>query len=146
LPPAAATLFDAIVQIERFDGATDADRLLSCYRIAEACHAVDQPDLPAWSIESFTAKWAYGFDSSPRQSWLGTDDSGKLIGCYLLTLPEHDKHCPGEVPPECGAAAPPDWCRHSAARALRGSGPPGPADRPCLRRLARCRVRRQRRR
>jgi len=78
------------VRIEQFDGLADAQRVRDCYGIAEASWAVDQPDLAGWSLGSFTAKWADGFDTSPRETWIGTDGSGEPVGCYLLTLPARE--------------------------------------------------------
>jgi GNAT superfamily N-acetyltransferase len=82
---------DAGVDIERFDGAVDPDRLESCFHIVQACIRADQPaDQPPWSLRSFTAKWVEGFDGNPHESWAGTDASGEVVGCYLLTLPSRE--------------------------------------------------------
>jgi GNAT superfamily N-acetyltransferase/RimJ/RimL family protein N-acetyltransferase len=76
------------VEIERFDGQAEPDRVRDCFRIVLACFAVDQPDQPNWSLGSFTSKWVDGFDGSPHESWIATDAAGEAVGCYLLTLPD----------------------------------------------------------
>jgi GNAT superfamily N-acetyltransferase len=76
------------VDITRFNGADDRGTLESCHRLVQQCLRADQPaDQPEWSLASFTAKWVDGFDGSPQESWAGTDTSGAVVGCYLLTLP-----------------------------------------------------------
>lgn len=78
------------MNIERFDGQADLEGLRNCFGIAKACWPVDEPGLPEWSLGTFTAKWAHGFDTSPQESWLACNDAGEPDGCYLLTLP--DRH------------------------------------------------------
>jgi RimJ/RimL family protein N-acetyltransferase len=127
------------VLIEEFDGAIEPDRVLSCFRILEACRPVDQPDLPAWSLESFSAKWGQGFDSNPRERWFGTSPSGEPIGCYLLTLPDRDNTSQAMIelmvaPEHRRAGAGTELLAHAASRArqagrigLRGSALDGNA-------------------
>ncbi len=84
-------MLDAGVEIKRFDGADDPERLERCFRIVQACIKADQPaDQPPWSLASFTAKWVEGFDGNPHESWAGSDASGEVVGCYLLTLPSRE--------------------------------------------------------
>ena len=76
------------MDIERFDGQAEPDRVRDGFRILLACYAVDQPDQPNWSLGTFTAKWVEGFGGGPQQSWIATDGGGEAVGCYLLTLPD----------------------------------------------------------
>jgi GNAT superfamily N-acetyltransferase len=78
------------VIIERFDGVSDTEQLRSCFDIASESWLVDEPTMPALSFGSFRGKWGQGFDDSPRQCWLCTDDSGEPLGSYLLTLPDQE--------------------------------------------------------
>lgn len=78
------------VHIERFDPLTDTRRLRTCYQLLEAGRPADHPCLSPQSFEEFTRWWAHGYDGSPRQTWLASDDSGEPVGCYLLTLPERE--------------------------------------------------------
>jgi GNAT superfamily N-acetyltransferase len=84
-------MLDAWVDIAQFDGRNDAGTLESCYRLVQSCLRADQPaGQPEWSLPSFTGKWVDGFDSNPHESWAGTDSSGAVVGCYLLTLPSRE--------------------------------------------------------
>ncbi len=86
-----ARLLDAGVDIARFDGRDDTGTLESCYHLVQRCLRADQPaDQPPWSLASFTAKWVEGFDGNPHESWAGSDASGAVVGCYLLTLPSRE--------------------------------------------------------
>jgi GNAT superfamily N-acetyltransferase len=76
------------VDIERFDGRAEPNRVRDCFGIEMACLPVDQPDQPPWSLGIFTAKWVDGFGAGPQESWIATDPSGAAVGSYLLTLPD----------------------------------------------------------
>ena len=76
--------------IERFDPAADAGRLRACHEIVAAGRHYDDPSMPPRSFASFTAWWAHGYNSNPRQAWLATDTTGEPVGCYLLILPERE--------------------------------------------------------
>jgi GNAT superfamily N-acetyltransferase len=76
--------------IERFDPRGEASKLRACYDITKAGWPIDHPDEPTWAVDSFTGKWAEGFDTAPLQAWLATDDSGTPVGCYLLRLPDRE--------------------------------------------------------
>jgi GNAT superfamily N-acetyltransferase len=39
---------------------------------------------------AFAGKWARGYDTAPRQTWLASDDSGEPVGGYLLRLPDKE--------------------------------------------------------
>jgi len=103
LPLRAQSLLDASVRIEQFDAKTDARNLRACHDLTAAGWAVDHPHVPPWPLDSFTAKWADGFDACPQQTWLATDDSGEPVGCYLLRLPDKENvtraHCTLVVAP-----------------------------------------------
>jgi GNAT superfamily N-acetyltransferase len=78
------------VHIERFDPASDAERLRACYDIVVAGTPIDHPNLPPWPLQSFTAKWTRSYDAAPSEAWLATDGSGEPVGCYLLRLPDKE--------------------------------------------------------
>jgi RimJ/RimL family protein N-acetyltransferase len=78
------------VLIEKFDAHSDTARLRACYEIVAAGWPVDNPHEPMWTFESFTGEWTDGFSADPRQAWLATDDAGRPVGCYLLTLPQRE--------------------------------------------------------
>ena len=92
------------MDIERFDGHTEPERVRDCFRLVRACFPVDQPNQPEWSLASFSAKWVQGFDGSPHESWIAADASGEAVGCYLLTLPARENvelaHTVLRVPPD----------------------------------------------
>lgn len=76
------------MRIEQFDATADSVRLRACFDMTTAGWPVDHPDEPAWAFDSFAAKWARGFDTSPRQTWLAADDAGQPVGGYMLELPD----------------------------------------------------------
>ena len=76
--------------IERFDPQIETSKLAACFDITEAGWPIDHPDEPAWAFDSFAGKWARGYDTAPRQTWLATDGAGDPIGCYLLRLPDRE--------------------------------------------------------
>jgi GNAT superfamily N-acetyltransferase len=76
------------MRMEQFDATADSVRLRACFEMTLAGWPVDHPDEPAWAFDSFAAKWARGFDPSPRQTWLATDDAGQPVGGYMLQLPD----------------------------------------------------------
>jgi GNAT superfamily N-acetyltransferase len=78
------------VRIEEFSPAGDAASLRACFEMTSAAWAVDQPNVPPWALESFTGKWAGGFDSCPQRAFLAYDDSGEPVGAYLLRLPDKE--------------------------------------------------------
>jgi GNAT superfamily N-acetyltransferase len=78
------------VRFEHFDPGADESRLRSCYEIVTAGQRLDDPELPIRSFTSFTNRWGLGLTGDPRQTWLAVDDTGRPVGCYLLTLPERE--------------------------------------------------------
>jgi GNAT superfamily N-acetyltransferase len=78
------------IRIEKFDGATDERALTSCFHIVQECIRTDQPDQGDWSLGSFSAKWVDGFNGSPQETWFAAADSGEIVGCYLLILPDRE--------------------------------------------------------
>ena len=81
--------------IEKFDPQRDISKLAACFDITEAGWPIDHPDEPAWAFDSFAGKWARGFDTAPRQTWLATDSAGDPVGCYLLRLPDRENQTMG---------------------------------------------------
>jgi GNAT superfamily N-acetyltransferase len=78
------------MHIERFDATADQERLRACFEIWIAARQHDEPGLPLRSFAGFTAWWAHGYASNPRQARLACDDAGQPVGCYLLMLPERE--------------------------------------------------------
>jgi GNAT superfamily N-acetyltransferase len=102
------------MQFERFDAASDSQRLGSCYEIFVAAQRVDDPGLPDPSLPSFRHRWTPGFRGLHRETWLGVDDAGVPVGCYMLTLPDKENRAIGW----CVLAVAPDRRRLGAGRAL----------------------------
>ena len=84
MPRPPVPLLDAGVRIERFEPKDDTASLRACFEMTDAAMAVDHPNTPPWGLRSFAGKWTDGFDSSPQHAWLGYDESGELVGGYLL--------------------------------------------------------------
>jgi GNAT superfamily N-acetyltransferase len=76
------------MRMEQFEAAADSVRLRACFEMTQAGWPVDHPDEPVWAFDSFAAKWARGFDASPQQTWLASDDAGQPVGGYMLQLPD----------------------------------------------------------
>jgi GNAT superfamily N-acetyltransferase len=102
------------MRIERFDAATDVEKLRCCYEIVAAAQRLDDPGLPIRSLTSFRNRWTSGFNGHPRQSFLAIDDAGEPVGCYLLTLPELENPTVGW----CTLAVAPHCRRSGTGRAL----------------------------
>ncbi|MBO0834553.1 MAG: GNAT family N-acetyltransferase [Actinobacteria bacterium] len=86
-------------RIERFDGATDARALESCFHIVQESIKADQPDQAPWSAGAFGAKWVEGFSGYPQETWFAADASGEIVGCYLLMLPDRENLSMARVVP-----------------------------------------------
>lgn len=54
--------------------------------------------------DAFRGWWAFGFGTTPRQTWLATDASGP-VGCYLLALPDRENTWVGNCMPLVPLAA-----------------------------------------
>ena len=76
--------------IEKFEPDSDAGKLRACFDMTKSGWPVDRPGEPGWAYDSFVGKWTRGFDPSPQQAWLATDELGAPVGCYLLQLPEKE--------------------------------------------------------
>jgi GNAT superfamily N-acetyltransferase/RimJ/RimL family protein N-acetyltransferase len=76
------------VRIERFDPAADESRLRACYQMVVATQPEDDPNAPPESFGGFRGWWIHGMAGVPQQTWLATTDSGELVGCYVLELPD----------------------------------------------------------
>jgi GNAT superfamily N-acetyltransferase len=74
------------VRIERFDPAADLPHVRACFEMTQAGWPADHPNVPQWSLGSFTGKWLHGFDASPQQCWLALAEGGAPLGGYLLRL------------------------------------------------------------
>jgi GNAT superfamily N-acetyltransferase len=78
------------VLFEPFDAATDALRLHDCYEIVAAAQRADCPGLPMRSLSFYRNRWTTGFAGLRRQTWIGIDDNGQPVGCYLLALSDQE--------------------------------------------------------
>jgi GNAT superfamily N-acetyltransferase len=104
----------AAVRIERIDAATDTARVQACYDIVAAASRADAPGLPVRALSFYRNRWTTGFAGLRRQTWLGSDDSGQPVGCYLLVLPDQENPTMGW----CELVVGPAWRRAGAGRAL----------------------------
>jgi GNAT superfamily N-acetyltransferase len=111
---ACGQVLAAAVRMERFDAATDAARLQSSYEIVAAASRADVPALPVRALPFYRNRWTTGFSGFRRQTWLGKDDSGQPVGCYLLVLPDLENPTMGW----CELIVAPAWRRSGAGRAL----------------------------
>lgn len=81
----------ADMRIEQFDPQADARSLRACFQIQSAAEACDTPDLPRTSYAVFEGAWADSFGlGQPREAWLGSDEKGEPVGCYLVMLPDRE--------------------------------------------------------
>jgi GNAT superfamily N-acetyltransferase/RimJ/RimL family protein N-acetyltransferase len=78
------------VRLERFDPSADESRLRACYELVAEAQRVDDPNAPPDSFGAFRGWWIYGMAGIPQQTWLAMSDSGALVGCYVLELPERE--------------------------------------------------------
>jgi hypothetical protein len=92
------------MRIERFESGADESRIRSCYEIVMASQRLDDPGLPIRAFTSFRNRWTSGFGGHPRRTWHGVDDTGKPLGCYLLTLPELDSRSWPRTRPKFGTS------------------------------------------
>jgi GNAT superfamily N-acetyltransferase len=74
------------MRIERFNPATDDQRVKACHAMLVAGQPTDEPNLPPMGLGQFLGWWAHGFAGNPMQSWLAVDDDG-AAGGYVLELP-----------------------------------------------------------
>jgi|SRR5215469_1112613 len=103
-----------ILHIERVDANIDAERVTECYDIVAAALRADEPGLPVRSLPFYRNRWTSGFGSLRRQTWLGSDDAGQPVGCYLLILPDQAN----PTIAQCELAVAPACRRSGAGRAL----------------------------
>ena len=90
--------------ISRFDPVTDRDRLDALYDLYTAATVLDDPDGPQLARDgryrlpvrgmmqggrTYPGIWAQGGDLT-QECWLATDDTGQVVGGYLIELPQHD--------------------------------------------------------
>jgi RimJ/RimL family protein N-acetyltransferase len=79
------------VHIERFDPATDAEKIRICYDIYVAAHKVEEPTMPPRSLPVFAGSVSRGWDADPRQGWLVPgDEPGTWAGWCVLVFPVHE--------------------------------------------------------
>lgn len=69
---------------------TDDKRLGCCHEMHIQAQPVDDPNVPPLLYGQFRGWWAHGFEGSPVQAWLATDDCGDPVGAYLLELPHRE--------------------------------------------------------
>jgi GNAT superfamily N-acetyltransferase len=105
--------FPALVLISRIDTNADPAALRACFELFDAGQLVDDPNGPPIPEPIFGVRWTVGFDHSPRETWLATED-GRPVGCYLLELPEHANRQVGF----CQLIVPPPLRRRGLGSAL----------------------------
>ena len=87
------------MRIERFYPETDEARLRACHEMVMAARPEDDPNAPPMSFGMFRGWWIYGFAGEPQQMWIATADSGELVGCYMLELPDRENRSTGFLHP-----------------------------------------------
>lgn len=95
----------AVVRIEQFDPKADEQRLRACYDLYVTAHGEDDPNVPPPSFSLFRGWWAMSFTGEPQEVWLATSETGELLGCYLLELPERENRENGFVMPVVAAGS-----------------------------------------
>jgi GNAT superfamily N-acetyltransferase len=106
-------LFPALVLISRTDTRADAAALATCFGLLDAGQRLDDPIGPPITDQAFAVRWTEGFDHSPRETWLATQD-GRPVGCYLLQLPDRAN----QQVAFCELVVPPDARRHGIGSEL----------------------------
>jgi len=102
------------VRIEQFDVASDPARLHGCYEIAAAAREEEVPGVPARALAFYRNRWTTGFGEMRRQTWVGSDETGRAIGYYLLILPDKEN----ATITKCDLAITPACRRRGLGRAL----------------------------
>jgi len=72
-------------------GLTPADtgKIRACFEVSLAAERVDEPEGPWFTERPFTGWLTAGWDGSPREAWLATDQ-GSPVGWYRLDLPARE--------------------------------------------------------
>lgn len=125
------------VSLVRFDPAADLEQLRALYDLFAAATAIDDPDGPSLAPDlafrlpvrgqmqggrTYPGIWAQCGDDHPQECWLATDRSGRVVGGYLLELPEQDYDnvvfaFPVVAPPDRRRGIGTVLLRHAAGRA-----------------------------
>ena len=67
----------------------DTGRIRACFEVMLAAERVDHPGEPWFTEQPFTGWITVGWDGSPREVWLATDQ-GQAVGWYRLDLPARE--------------------------------------------------------
>ena len=67
----------------------DTGRIRACFEVMLAAERVDHPEEPPFTEQPFTGWMTVGWDGSPREVWLATDQ-GQAVGWYRLDLPARE--------------------------------------------------------
>ena len=67
----------------------DTGRIRACFEVMLAAERVDHPGEPWFTEQPFTGWMTVGWDGSPREVWLATDQ-GQAVGWYRLDLPARE--------------------------------------------------------
>ncbi|HEY2313435.1 MAG TPA: GNAT family N-acetyltransferase [Streptosporangiaceae bacterium] len=78
------------MRIEQFDPSADESRLRACHEMVAQTQPADDPNVPPDSFGGFRGWLVYGMAGVPQQTWLAMADSGELLGCYVLELPDRE--------------------------------------------------------
>ena len=67
----------------------DTGRIRACFEVMLAAERVDHPEEPPFTEQPFTGWMTVGWDGSPREVWLATDQ-GQAVGWCRLDLPARE--------------------------------------------------------
>jgi len=67
----------------------DAGKIRACFEVSLAAERADEPEGPWFTERPFAAWLTVGWDGTPREAWLATDQ-GSPVGWYRLELPARE--------------------------------------------------------
>jgi GNAT superfamily N-acetyltransferase len=73
------------MRIERWDPA-DEKTARACYDVILAAHQADEPIEPPISYGLFSLYLLEGWEKTPGEVWVASEDSGTVVGCYRMNL------------------------------------------------------------
>ena len=74
------------MRIDRWDPA-DETTAMACYQVQLAAHLADEGDEPPPSAGTFGLYLRQGFEKTPGEVWVASDDAG-VVGFYRMQLPD----------------------------------------------------------
>ena len=75
------------MRIEQWDPADEKSQR-TCYDIMLAAHKIDEPVEPPMSYGIFSMYFRQGWDKTPGEAWVASDDDGTVAGYYRMSLPD----------------------------------------------------------